>query len=132
MYELWFRIQYFQSIVDKTMQAAVRPEDRKCPKHPKAIKIGETVKIRIIIKPGSDAEGVQPTFISYNCLAVIMDMSVKQIKDLTTKDLQYCSTDAQSPETVKQHLETIYGIPFQESDIITVLHWKYLGEKSLC
>lgn len=126
-YELWFRASYHDDLARKSMHAAVRPGDRRSPL-PKGTRIGEIARVRIIIKPGSEEDGIPPIFNGFQIRVKITDLVVKTIGELSRDDLRACSQDARSVKAVKRHLQKIYHRDFGDRDLVTVIHWEYLEE----
>lgn len=125
MYELWFRSAYHDGLAAHEISAAVRPGDRRFPAA-KGTSIGDQAKIRILLKPGSEELGLEPMFNGFETQAVITDLVVKKLAELTSEDLAGCSGDSKTPDTVKQHLNQIYGRQFHDDDLVTVVHWEYI------
>lgn len=130
MYELWFRKAYCQELRSQMLRAAIRPGNRKHPNKKGAV-VNQVARIRIIDTPGSEVENIQPTFLNFESLARITELTVKKIGELEWSDLQYCSDDSKTIEQVKLHLQSIYHQLFTDEDQITVVHWEYLQEKEI-
>jgi shikimate dehydrogenase len=130
MYELWFRAVYQKDLARRKIHAAVRPGDRRFPL-PKGMRIGEVARIRIIVKPGSEEHGIAPAFNGFETRVRITDLVVKTIGELSRDDLRHCSEDARTGESVKKHLQEIYGRHFDDKEPVTVVHWEYLTGVSM-
>lgn len=124
-YELWFRLAYKQLIVNEKMTAAIRPGVRKCPA-PKCTNEDDIAKIKILLKPGDEAKGLMPLFDDFEATVKIKKIIIKELKDITAKDLKSCSPDCQTPELAKYHLSLIYNQEFENNDIISIVHFEYL------
>lgn len=124
MYELWFRREYLELIQNKSLLTAVRPGDRRHPR-PKSVSINQMARVRIIESPGSEADGIMPTFLDFSCFVKITNLFVDRVCKLTTKGLIHCSPDSQTPNDILDHLEKIYQKKFSPEDVVTILHWKY-------
>ena len=124
-YELWFRLAYKKLIINKEMTAAIRPDIRKCPA-PKCTNENDKAKIKILLKPGDEAKGLMPLFDDFETTVMIKEIIIKPLKDLTAKDLKNCSPDCQTPELARYHLALIYNQEFNDEDIISIIHFKYL------
>lgn len=126
-YELWFRMPYEKELADESIHAAVRPGDRRLPA-PKGTRVGEAVRVRIIVEPGSEELNIQPVFNRFETHVRITDLVVKTIGELSGDDLRFCSQDARNAEAVKSHLQKIYHRDFGDEELVTVIHWEYLKE----
>jgi hypothetical protein len=127
MYELWFRAAYEPDLAHRRFTSAVRPGSRLPGEH-KGVSEGETVRVRIIAKPGDETSGLLPVFRPFECLIRITGLRVKKLSEITQEDLRFCSEDARDPKTLKYHLGLIYNRVFQDDEPITLLSWEYLKE----
>jgi hypothetical protein len=55
--------------------------------------------------------------------AVIDDVEVKQIKDLSPRDIEHDNPELRRAEETMQFLEQIYGRPVSEDDVVTVIRF---------
>ncbi len=125
MFELWFRKIYQPLLEDRSLTAALRPDNRIFPSS-KGMKMGEVVKIKIIALPGDDERKIQATLLdSFEILVRIEELVVKRIKELNPKDFVGMSPDCQSKESAKFHLGLIYDRIFTDEDKVTVIKWSY-------
>jgi hypothetical protein len=107
------------------MTLAVRPEDRR-PPHPKAPRVGEHAKIRIIATPGDEEIGRQPLFGDFERVCRVDAMNVARICDLKPNDLTGASPDARYSYLIPFHLGLIYNRPFVNTETVTLVSFSYV------
>jgi hypothetical protein len=56
--------------------------------------------------------------------AVIVE--VKQVKDLSPRDIEHDNPEFRRPEETSQFLEQIYGRPISEADVVTVIRFSQI------
>ena len=79
-----------------------------------------------LLKPGDEAKGLMPLFDDFEATVKIKKIIIKELKEITTKDLKNCAPDCQTPELAKYHLALIYNQEFEDNDIISIVHFEYL------
>lgn len=124
-YELWFRRVFQPFLEAKTMTAALRPGDRKFP-NIKGTKVGDIVKVKIILSPGDENRGIEAVLDSFEALVKIEVLVKKRIEDLVKEDFVGMSLDCHDKESAKLHLGLIYNRVFFDDDIITVIRWNFI------
>ncbi len=58
--------------------------------------------------------------------AVIDDVEVKQVKDLSPRDVEHDNPELRRTEETMQFLEQIYGRPISEDDVVTVIRFSQI------
>jgi hypothetical protein len=62
--------------------------------------------------------------------AVIDAVEVKRIKDLSPRDIEHDNPEFRRLDETIHFLEQIYGRPVGESDVVTVVHFSAISERS--
>lgn len=121
---LWFRKQYYPYIEDGSLTTIFRPDDRR-PPHPEHLNTGEIVTLKIIEKPGNEAEKICPQLWPQEWKAKVLHLDVHRIDDLMESYFIGSSPDVKNPTQLREQLSAIYGKAPYEFDIVTRIILRY-------
>jgi hypothetical protein len=62
--------------------------------------------------------------------AVVEDVEVKRVKDLSPRDIEHDNPEFRRIEETVNFLEQIYGRPVQQDDTVTVIRFSQIVERS--
>ena len=127
--EIYFRRIYRDLLKHKGITTVFRPGIR-LNGHPKGLRLGETVTLRIIEDVGADwanlAAKLDPTFI---LKAKVVSVKTKTFGELEKSDFEGSSPDVQSVESLRYHLGIIYNLSAEKlgpSAIVTITRFEYV------
>lgn len=121
MSELWFRAPYKRLLQKGLVTTTLRAGDRRKPE-PKGYKVGEIIRLKIILNPGES----NPRFDPWQTTIKILELRVKKIGELGKAELLGSPPDAKTKEAVKYNLGVFYNKEFTNKDVVTVIKFKYI------
>lgn len=126
--EIYFRRIYRNLLEQKKITAIFRPGNR-LNEHPKGLRVGETVTLRMIDGVGADwaqlAARLDPSF---KMKAKIVSVKTKTLGELKKSDFEGSSPDVQSVYSLKYHLGVIYNLHPDElgpDSVVTITRFEY-------
>ena len=127
--EIYFRRIYRDLLEDKSITTVFRPGNR-LNGHPKGLRLGETVTLRIIEGVGADWAGLTARLDpSFALKAKVVSIEAKTLRELEKSDFEGSSPDIQSMESLKYYLGVIYNLSKAElgSDaVVTITRFVYI------
>ncbi len=114
--EIWLRKIYIPFVEDKSITTIFRPGRRLlAEQHPKALGVGEEVRVRIINKIGADWAEVYGELMSEpNIPVVITTVTVKLIENIEANDFSGSTPDVMNLDALKMQLALIYNLSRDE------------------
>jgi len=114
--EIWLRKIYIPFVENRTLTTIFRPERRLLEEnHPKALGVGENVRIRIIDKVGAEwADLYGELSPSPNIPVLITSVAVKRLGSIETSDFSGSTPDVMDEAGLKMQLALIYNFSREE------------------
>ena len=114
--EIWLRKIYAPFAEDRSLTAIFRPGRRLLEEnHPKALGVGENVRIRIIDKVGADWADLYGALLSQpNIPVLITDVTVMPLGEIGSADFEGSTPDVIDMTGLKIQLALIYNLSREE------------------
>jgi hypothetical protein len=114
--EIWVRKIYSSFVDDESLTTIFRPGRRLISEnHPKALGVGELVRVRIVDQVGADWAGVYGTLLPQpNSAAVITDVIVKPFGTFSRSDFHGAPPSIQDNNELGADLALIYNLSRNE------------------
>jgi hypothetical protein len=130
MYELWWRFPYKNDLRERKVTLAIRPGDRRRPKS-KGVSEGETIRNRVLAKPGNEDKGELPIFDSYSNYAKVCKIKVLPWSELCDADLKGATLDCLTKDAVWHNLGLTYNREMTNNDLVSLIEFEYVerGDK---
>ena len=124
--EMAFRRQYEPLLLARTLTTVFRPGNRIWPNW-RGYQPDEVVFARVIIQPGSDAQGIPPQFTAARIPIQIASIAVLALDALTAADFIGSSPDVHDTASLLAHLADIYEQPLSAvGNVVTRIQFAYL------
>lgn len=114
--EIWLRKIYAPYVENKTLATIFRPERRLLEEnHPKALGVGEHVRVRVIDKVGADwAELYGELLPTPNIPVLITSVAVKRLGEIEASDFAGSTPDVMDIAGLRLQLALIYNLSREE------------------
>jgi hypothetical protein len=114
--EIWLRKIHAPYAENRSLTTIFRPGRRLLSEqHPKALEVGEDIRIRVVVEVGADWAGLYGTLLDTpNIPAIITSVTVKKLADVAAADFSGSTPDAMNYDALKLQLALIYNLSQQD------------------